>query len=543
MVVERSGGTWPGEVDAAGLRSAWIHRHGYAVALIAVAATLAVLLPMRGWIADAWGWALLLVVAMVAMETGVRPAIVAAAAAFLGGNFFFVRPYYTLMVAEPASLARLVLVTAFALLAGVYGGRLREDQLEARRNEREAWGLTELSARMALETSFEAMVAFSVAELEQLVGVDYALVWLPDATGAFVSADGRELPPGVQLASVMPYVAWVFREAKAVGFERPADPALAVAHGWPVSVRHDAVVPGSFLTDLFLPMQTASGIEGVLQCGVPHGHRVPSLAEQRLIVLMAQMLAGFLENQRLSQAASQAEALHQADRLKGALVASVSHELKTPLAAITAVVTDLLDPAVPWTEARARERLSSVEDDLARLDTSIADLLDTARLEAHTWAPHAEEYGVGEIAGAVVAALRPRERGRVVFAIPDGLPDVRVDFGQVARALRSLLENALHYSSADREVVVGAEAAADAVDVWVADHGRGVPDEEKQLIFEKFFRGGEGARSASSTGLGLSIARDIVLANGGTLWVQDAEGGGARFVMRLPVMGGTCDGS
>lgn len=542
MRTERRSDVWPGDLDVTG-QGAWAYRHGYLVAVLAVAGTLAALLPLRALVADVWGWALLLAVAFVGMSTGAGPAVVAAVLAFLGSNLLFVRPYYTFTVAEPASLARLALLLAFALLAGMQGGRLREDQLDARRNEREAWALSELGARMALETSFPAMVAFSTAALERLAGVAYAIVWLPDTAGALAPAPGGVPPAAMDRTAVASYVDWVYREVKAVGFDHPSDPDSARAHGWPVSVPRETVVPGSPVTDLFLPLQTASGVEGVLQCGMPSGRRSPSLAEQRLIVLTAQMLSGFLENRRLADAAAQAEGARQAERLKNALVASVSHELKTPLAAVTAVVTDLLDPAVPLEEARTRERLGSVEGDLARLDASIGDLLDTARLETHAWRPDADDYEVGEIAGVVVAALRARDRERVAFAVPDGLPDVHVDFGQVARALRSLLENALQYSSPDREVLLGADPAEGAVDVWVSDHGRGVPDEEKQLVFEKFFRGGEGARSASSTGLGLSIAREIVLANGGTLWVQDAVGGGARFVMRLPAVGGACDAS
>jgi two-component system sensor histidine kinase KdpD len=284
---------------------------------------------------------------------------------------------------------------------------------------------------------------------------------------------------------------------------------------------------------VFLPLQTATSLEGVLfaEPSSPGGF---SADDARLLAAVANLSATSLERQRLEQDAAHAEALREADRLKSTLVSSVSHELKTPLAAATARVTGLVEEGESCDAARVHEELGEVAEDLKRLNDSIGDLLDLSRLESDAWQPHFDLYDVRDILGTVLSRLSASQRDRVQFELADKLPDIRADFAQLARALSNLVENALVYSPAASAVTVTARPLAGGIELWVTDSGPGVPDAEKLRVFEKFYRGAASTSAPSGTGLGLAITREIVRTHNGTLRVEDAVPNGARFVLTIP---------
>jgi two-component system sensor histidine kinase KdpD len=513
---------------------------GYPIAVALVVGGTLLMLPFRGLLGGAqWGWPYLLIVGLVASASGVGPALLAAGLSFLAQNLFFVPPYGSLAVRNPADLVQLV---AFLLVAGVWGwqaGRLRERQLEARRDEAEAEALLALSARVASETSISSMTMFVGRELARLLGARRTIVWLCEAHEALPIAAGGADPD--ELAASRPYIDYVLAQAKAIGL--PAKPASDADHlvsepSWPASVTHAEASPSGDLDDLFLPLQTTARLEGVLQVGWRAGDR-ERLGPRalRLVVSGAQMIAAFLTNRRLITTEARAEAVADADRLKTAIVSSVSHELKTPLASITAAVTDLTSEDVTHSEADVRIRLASVIEDLGRLENSIGDLLDTSRLEAGQWRATADVWEAGEIVADVVSRLAATQRSRVVFDVPEPGPAVYVDFAQLSRALTNVLDNALLYGPTDEPVVIGARSSGSRTLVWVEDHGPGVSVADRDLVFDKFYRGDAGRARSGSTGLGLSIAREIVQANGGMLALESVSPTGARFVISLPAEG------
>ena len=188
-----------------------------------------------------------------------------------------------------------------------------------------------------------------------------------------------------------------------------------------------------------------------------------------MLASIANLVATFLERQHLQGAATAAEALREADRLKSSLLSSVSHELKTPLAALTATVSNLLESDVPWDEKSVRDELRSIVRDVTRLNNSIGALLDLSRLEARTWEPRREPYEPQRHRATGVEALPAHERNRVRLDIPDELAPCVVDFSQWARIMQNLLENALLYGG-DGDITVGARSTDAAA---VAHLGRG----------------------------------------------------------------------
>jgi two-component system sensor histidine kinase KdpD len=254
-----------------------------------------------------------------------------------------------------------------------------------------------------------------------------------------------------------------------------------------------------------------------------------------LLAAVANLAASSIERQHLEEQASHAEALREADRLKSTLVSSVSHELKTPLAAATARVTGLVEEGADCDAGRVQEELAAVAEDLGRLNGSIGDLLDFSRLESDAWEPRFETYDLRDILGTVLSRLSSAQRDRLRFELAEDVPELRADFAQLARALSNLVENALLYSQDTTVVIVGARILGRVVELWVQDQGPGVPESEKPYVFEKFYRGGVSATVPSGTGLGLAITREIVRTHGGTIRVEDADPHGARFVMVIPV--------
>jgi two-component system sensor histidine kinase KdpD len=198
-------------------------------------------------------------------------------------------------------------------------------------------------------------------------------------------------------------------------------------------------------------------------------------------------------------------------------------------------VSNLLESDVDWDEQSVRDELRAIVGDVARLNTSITALLELSRLEAHAWEPRNELYGLGEIVFAGIDALPAHLQERVRVDIPEDIV-VDVDFVQFARVIQTLLENAVLYTGG--EVTVGAHGWNEGVRLWVEDQGPGIPTDEHEAVFEKFFRGrSEGRARPSGTGLGLAIAREIVLAHGGTIEVADVVPHGARFVITLTTGG------
>jgi two-component system, OmpR family, sensor histidine kinase KdpD len=238
--------------------------------------------------------------------------------------------------------------------------------------------------------------------------------------------------------------------------------------------------------------------------------------------------------QRLQATATQAQALREGERLKASLLSSVSHELKTPLAALSATVSNLLESDVAWDEQNVRDELRAIVADVTRLTNSINALLDLSRLEAHSWEPQRDRYELSDIVAESLDTLTPARRERVLVALPDDLPDVWVDFAQWVRVVRNLVENAVLYAGEEARVRIGAAADGGSVTMWVEDTGVGIPADERDEVFDKFFRGRATLVDApSGTGLGLAIAREIVLAHGGTITVEDVQPHGARFVVSI----------
>jgi two-component system sensor histidine kinase KdpD len=283
----------------------------------------------------------------------------------------------------------------------------------------------------------------------------------------------------------------------------------------------------------------SSGVEGTL----PAASRIDIRSDLTLLVnglaesATPALLAGYaaqaaaaLDRERLRTQAAQAEALAEGNRMRTALLAAVSHDLRTPLASIKASVSSLRQTDVEWSEADQADLLATIEQNADRLDALIGNLLDMSRLHTGSLQPFLRPTAIDEV--APVALLGLDDSLRLDMAVPDGFPLVLADPGLLERVLANLFTNALRYSPAARPPELHAELADDTVLLEVVDHGPGVPDEQKERIFEPFTRVGD---RHPGVGLGLAVAKGFAEAMGGRIMAADTPGGGLTVRITLPV--------
>ncbi|MFF4324997.1 ATP-binding protein [Streptomyces sp. NPDC001591] len=261
--------------------------------------------------------------------------------------------------------------------------------------------------------------------------------------------------------------------------------------------------------------------------------RVLPAEDRRVLGAFAAQAAVVLDRQRLVGEARKSRELAEANRIRTALLAAVSHDLRTPLAGIKASVTSLRSDDVEWSEADKAELLEGIEDGADRLAALIGNLLDMSRLNTGTVVPLIRETDLDEV---VPMALGGVPEDSVDLDIPETLPMVAVDRGLLERAVANIVENAVKYSPHSQPVNVSASALGSRVELRVVDRGPGVPDEAKDRIFEPFQRHGDAPRGAG-VGLGLAVARGFTEALGGTLTAEDTPGGGLTMVLTLPIAG------
>lgn len=511
-----------------------IYRYGYLFAIACIVIATAVFFLGRDYFAKGqWALLYLLIIGLVAGLSGVRPAMLASVLAFLAWNYFFLPPFHTFSVNDPKDWVSLVAFLIVGVAMGLQTGRMREREAEALAREHEMALLNQFSAHLVSETTVADMGELLLREVRRTTGAKCAILYLADNSGQLHNVQSSLDQNCIPDNSTEEIARWVHKESKAIGLPIPSAKSGMGGAGWPISVGFDAIGLADN-HDLFIPIQTATRQEGVLYIGQKDDGTSYSVRNAQLIVAVANQAAAFLERKHLQSVAVQADAIKEADRLKTTLVSSVSHELKTPLASITATISNLLEQDVQWDVEHLRQELEAVQDDLQRLNSSIGALLDLSRLESSAWEPKKELYEFGEIVGTALTKIPQKQRTRISFELPDDLPMIDVDYLQWARVLQNLLENALLYSPEESPVKVGAEFTPLDVRMWVEDEGPGIPAEDRERVFEKFYRGRASAKVSSGTGLGLAITREIVKFHGGKIWIEDIAPHGTKMVISLP---------
>ncbi len=486
-------------------------RH-YAGAAFVVALMTALAVPFHGTLAEIDAAMLyLLAVVVAAARYGRGPSVLAGLLAVASFDIVFVQPYGTFAVSDVRYLLTFVMMLVVALVMGGLTTRVREQATVARLRERRASTLYAVSRDLAAARTRPELGRVTLRHLHDLFGGSVMLI-LPDVDGRLDLV--AEMPARQGARSDLGVAKWVFEHGESAGLGTQTLPAAEA---------------------VYLPLATPERVLGVVGLRPEPVDRLGDPAQRHLLESLLGQAAVALERTALAEEKRIVHLEYEAEQLRTSLLSSLSHDLRTPLASIEGAASSLVEDQGRLSLTTRRELAQSIMEESRRMTRLVANLLDMVRVESGALGVHREWHVLEEVVGVALLRAGDRLAGRSVTTdLPAGLPLVPIDDVLIEQVLINLLENAAKYTPAGSPVEVSATLRPDEVLVTVADRGPGVPDEERERIFEKFHRA---ARGAGGIGLGLAICRGIITAHGGRLWVDHRPGGGAAFRFTLPIVG------
>jgi two-component system sensor histidine kinase KdpD len=458
----------------------------------------------------------LVAVAAVAIGFGTVPAVITAAGSFLVYNFLFVEPRFSLFVAGPQELLTLLLLLGLGVLVARLAGMQRDRAAEAARREGEAralFAMSRLFSSEALEPALRAAV--------QRVAVDARMdrVWV--GLGAAEGAERVVAASRDGAATAIPATYALLRRGPDEGhaeWARIHQPAGNRQEPGEAAYRIELSVGGERLGSLWAVRDAARG--------------APHLEETRLLAAAADQVGLAIQRDRLARQAVDLEVARRSDELKSALLVSVSHDLRTPLAAIRAAAGTLADADVELPAAERRSTATAIDEEAQRLNRLVSNLIDMSRIEGRDLAPDLEAIPVAEAIESVLERMRPLLGARpVVLDVPVDLPPLRADATLLDQVLANLLENVARHTPAGTPLRIRASQDGEGVEVSIADAGSGVPDEALPRLFDRFYRSAGSGDGGS--GLGLAVVRGFVEAMGGHVSASSERGRGLKVTLHF----------
>jgi two-component system sensor histidine kinase KdpD len=446
----------------------------------------------------------------VSLRFGRGPSVMASILGVAAFDVCFVPPHFTFAVSDTEYLFTFAVMLATGLIISTLTLRVKAHAEAARQRERRTAALYVISRELSALQHPEAILEAARRHVESALRAQSAF-WLPDEHGTLT------LHPGSQFVERKQGVAqWVFEHEEMAGLGTQTLPGA------------DA---------LYLPLLGSRGAVGVLGVRRREGD-TPRGAEQiSLLETLAGLVALSLERAELAEQAEQGRIQIETERLRNSLLSAVSHDLRTPLAAIAGASSTLVERDEALNRAARRELAESIYDETERLNRLVANLLDMTRLEGGAMTIKKEWQPLEEIVGVVLSRLaRPLRDYNIVTKLPADLPLLPFDDVLVQQVLMNLLENAMKFSPPGSTIELAAHALADRVTITVADEGPGFAAGAEERVFDKFYRSDRQSARAG-TGLGLAICRGIVELHGGRIWAENRASGGAAIHFTLPIVG------
>ncbi|WP_022723530.1 sensor histidine kinase KdpD [Rhodopseudomonas sp. B29] len=458
----------------------------------------------------------LMAVLFSAVKSGVGPAIFASVLSFLAYNFFFIAPLYTFTIAEPYELLALIMYLVVAVVAATLAGRLRDQARVSAARVRAMRRLYEFTRRLSGLATMDDIAEGAASETHASMGRP-VVVLLPRADDLILTA---AWPPDDSLdEAAMTAARWAHQHNEAAGFETGTLP----------------IVPWRFL-----PVRTGEVGYGVI--GVRYDKdAAPDPELQALLDTLTEQTAAALQRAALTRDMVSARTATETERVRNTLLASISHDFRTPLASILGSATSLSTYGDQMDEAARRDLLVNIREEAEGLDEMVRNLLSITRIESGALELRRDWVDLREIAARVIGTARRRgAQQSLELHWPEGIPLIEADATLIEQALGNLVGNAVTYTPPSAHIVIDAEADSAAVRLRVTDDGPGIAPEALPRIFERFARGTETAPSSDrgqGVGLGLAIARGIMEAHGGRIdAISPVQAGrGTRFVLSFKV--------
>jgi two-component system sensor histidine kinase KdpD len=488
---------------------------GYAASLAMSVAALGVGLLLRQSLAVS-NVALVLLVAVLASAVtyGLWPSLLAGLVCALAYNFFFLPPLYTFTIADPENIITLAVFSLVAVIAGNLAARVRTQAIVARERAAITEDLYLFSRKLAGAVALDDLLWATAYQISHMLRVHVVLL-LPEGEDLTVRAG---YPPEDMLDDAdLAAARWSFEHGSEAG--RGAD-----------------TLPGA--RRLFLPMKTGRGTIGIIGLDSPRGREGNLLTpdSRRLLDSLADQAALAIERIHLADEADRARIARETEKLRSALLTSISHDLRTPLASILGSASSLRLYRRQLGEAQEDELIRTIQEEAERLNHFIANLLDMTRLESGALAPQLGPVDLSDVIGSVLRrAGKLLAQHHMVLEVEEGLPLLRLDPVLFEQVLFNLLDNEAKYAPAGSDVTLEARKAGDHVVLRVMDRGAGLPEEDLERVFDKFYRVRAGDKQRVGTGLGLAIARGFLEAMGGSISAGNRPDGGAVFTLTLPL--------
>jgi len=451
-----------------------------------------------------------------AIVWGLLPSLFAAVASVLAYNFFFLPPLYTFTVADPENVLALFFFLVVAVIVSNLTARTRSQILAARSRAKTTAELYAFSRKVAGIGALDDLLWATAYQISSMLDARTVLL-LPakDSEGLEVASG---YPPEDHLDDAdMAAARWTWEHNRPAG--RGAD-----------------TLPGG--KRLFLPLRTGSGPVGVM--GIDRDAPGPLLTpdERRLLDALADQAAVAIERISLARGLDEARVLAETERLRAALLTSISHDLRTPLASILGAVSSLRSFPERYSAAEREELLATLQDEAERLNRFVSNLLDMTRLESGAIELKLELIDVAEIVGSALQRAGNVLAGhRVEVELEPHLPMLRIDAVLFEQVLFNLLDNAAKYSPTGSRIDLRASRDGELVEIEVVDEGPGIPSADLKRIFDKFYRVQAQDRRRAGTGLGLAICRGFVEALGGSIVARNRrDRSGAVLMIRMPVV-------
>ena len=465
----------------------------YAVAMAAIAAIVAVYrhLPVNP---TTVALTFLLLVLVVASRWGLSLAITTAVAATLAFNYYFLPPIHTFTIADTQNWVALLAFLVTATIASRLSERARREALNATRRRKEVEKLYSLSQQLLATDNVMELLNTIPEFVREAFGLKAAAMYLPKR-----------------------------HEVYRTGVDHPE---LSEEELRAVSGRGEVIID-SERSLCFVPLRI--GVQPVGSIGLEG-----AVLSRETLEAVGGLVAISIERAGAVETLTRNEAARENEKLRSALLDSVTHEFRTPLTSIKASVTTLLSSAVLDSNGK-KDLLTVIDEETDRLNRLVGEAAEMAQLDAHQVELHREPRVVRDVIEYTIDRAKQALTGREIkLHASEELPAINVDLERIAEVLLQLLENAAKYSLTGSPITITAEAAGPLVTISVADRGPGIDDGEQSLVFEKFYRGRDQRYQVQGTGMGLAIAKAIVEAHGGTIGVTSQLGSGSVFHFTLP---------
>jgi two-component system sensor histidine kinase KdpD len=459
----------------------------------------------------------LLSVMVSALRFGIWPAVYASVLSFLTFNFLFIQPLYTFTIAQPSELLALVIFLIAAILTSAAAGNVRDQARSAADRVRATRRLYEFTRRLSGLATTDAVAEAVSGELHTSLGRPIVVLTLADGQLTLRAA----WPPEDDLDTASTTAArWALAHDEAAGADTGTLPTVP----W-----------------LFVPMRSARGTVGVV--GVARRPDDGPLDQEARVLLdtLAEQAGAALDRTSLAREMAETRSAMETERIRNTLLASISHDFRTPLSSILGSATSLRDYGEKMEAGDRIDLLDNIKEEASRLDEMVRNLLAMVRIDAHALEIRRDWTDIGEVVTRVVQAAERRGTEHTLsIRLPPDLPMIAADPVLLEQAIGNVIGNAIVHTPSGTVVMIDATVRPDTVTVRVTDTGPGIAREMLPHVFDKFFRaaspGGTRADGGQSTGLGLAITKGIVESHGGSVDAESpvAGGGGTRISMTLP---------